>query len=347
MRPLLVPLAAASLVALSAAWSAAPSATTVDTKLCPFPLAVTVTEALTSPPVEALQFTFGGHATITLRNERSGRTAVLRSTDSWVRNATGTVTFHGHRVWFWSSAPKAPYLATDGTGRLVAPGYALSPAPPRAQVIDPCALVAASAPAAAPRTTRGPWGLPSFPLTRIEHAGLLPLVGKLVRHDHVHLDVIVNGRRLTVPAGVGLVEPVDTGPCPPQPGNIPQGDCTTRNFYVAKVAVAPVHTHSRSGLIHVEADRRGRYTLGQFFDVWDVRLDGRCVGGYCAGHGKQLRVYVDGRRFRGDPRDVVLGNRQEIAVVFGGAAAFRAVPTTYRGGWPGLGCGGPHDRFGC
>ena len=39
-------------------------------------------------------------------------------------------------------------------------------------------------------------------------------------------------------------------------------------------------------------------------------------------------------------RSVVLGNRQEIAVAFGDRSDFRLVPATYRGVWPGLGCGG-------
>ena len=83
--------------------------------------------------------------------------------------------------------------------------------------------------------------------------------------------------------------------------------------------------------------------LGEFFDEWGVRLDSSCVGGYCTGGGRELRVFVDGRR-TGDPRSIVLANRQEIAVVFGSRAAFRSVPSTYRGGWPGAGCGGPGER---
>ena len=51
-------------------------------------------------------------------------------------------------------------------------------------------------------------------------------------------------------------------------------------------------------------------------------------------------MYVDGKRVAGDPRNIVLGNRQEIAVVYGGPKAFRSVPSKYTGGWPGLGCGG-------
>src|SRR5262249_48810681 len=113
----------------------------------------------------------------------------------------------------------------------------------------------------------------------------------------------------------------------------------TPQIAAAAVASSPLHTHSSSGLIHVEPDRPGTYTLGQFFDEWGVRLDARCIGGYCAGGGKELRAYVDGRRIDGDPRKIVLGNRQEIALVFGGPGDFAELPA-YHGGWPGGGCGG-------
>ena len=160
----------------------------------------------------------------------------------------------------------------------------------------------------------------------------------MIRHDHVHLDVIVDGRSITVPAGVGLAGPVDQGPCPPIKEK--NGDCATGQGFFGRVANSPLHTHAASGIVHIEADRRVRFTLGQFFDEWGVRLDSRCVGAYCSGGGKALRVLVDGRRRSGDPRTIVLDDRQEIAVVFGSGAA----PSGYTGGWPGPGCGGSGEK---
>jgi hypothetical protein len=75
-----------------------------------------------------------------------------------------------------------------------------------------------------------------------------------------------------------------------------------------------------------------------------VRFDARCVGAHCTGGGKELRVYVDGRRVAGDPRGIVLRNHRELAVVFGSRDDFRSVPSRYAGGWPGAGCGGPGER---
>jgi hypothetical protein len=150
--------------------------------------------------------------------------------------------------------------------------------------------------------------------------------------------VLVNGKKVTIPAGVGLAEPKNSGPCPSEP--LPHGDCTTGAIYTAQVANSPIHTHSTSGLIHIEADRPGTFTLGEFFDEWGVRLTANCLGGYCTGKGSELRAYVDGKLSAGNPRAIVLTDRQEIALVFGRGSDFRAVPAHYTGGWPGLGCGG-------
>ena len=276
---------------------------TVDTALCPFTLDVKVVRNLGS-----------GSTTITLRNTSAGRSAVLNTTQSF-------------QIWL-GTEKRIPYLST-GRGR----------SHPR--VIDPCALVATSKPSTQPVTTPAPWGLPAFALSQIAYAGLTPVIGRLIRHDHVHLDVIVNGRKVTIPAGVGQIEPVDRGPgpCPPPPESLTIGDCAPRHYFTAAVALSPLHPHSTSGIIHIESDRRGTFTLGEFFDEWRVRFNSSCLGGYCAGNGKELRIFVGGNRVSGDPRSVVLANRQEIAVVFGSRADFRSVPSTYTKQWP-VGCGG-------
>jgi hypothetical protein len=316
----------------------------VDTGLCPFPLDIAVRskDEIDQGGTSVLKFRFIAPTTITLRNAATGRTATLHSIGAYeVAAASGTVTFGGHRVWYWAAGKHVPFASTDGSGSLQGPRFLIRGAPARA--IDPCALVGGAPASTRPATTPAPWGLPRNALSRIGYAGLSPLIGNLVRHDHVHVDVIVNGRHVTIPAGVGLAEPMDTGPCPNGPA--PTGDCRTGHIVVAQVANSPLHTHSTSGLIHIEPDRRGTYTLGQFFDEWGVRLTSTCVSGYCAGGGKELRAFVDGKRVR-DPRAIVLTNRQEIAVVFGGPGAFASVPSTYKGGWPGLGCGGPGE-FSC
>jgi len=309
-----------------------------DTHLCPFPVTVeSLRSGIPHAETAVLEFTLEGPIRIQLRNDSTRRTIILDSRGSYSVDRAGSVGFHGHNVWY-RGLGEVPFLATDGAGTFVAPRFTLAPGASRASVIDPCALLAPSPPDLTPRTTPAPWPAPPYTLSRIRRARLIPLLGGLVRHDHVHLDVIVDGRKVAVPAGIGLAEPVNRGPCkPPTPA---VSECSAGDYYTAFVANSPLHTHSSSGIIHIEADRPGTYTLGQFFDEWGVRLTQTCLGGYCAGGGKELAVFVDGHRAIGALGAIPLGNRQEIAVVFGGRRDPGSVPSTYRETWPGLGCGG-------
>jgi hypothetical protein len=175
-------------------------------------------------------------------------------------------------------------------------------------------------------------------------AGLTPLIGKPKRHDHMHLDVVVDGKSVTIPAGIGQAEPVDRGPgpCPPPPDARRIGDCAPGHYFTAEVAASPLQTHTSSGILHLQTERPGEVTLGQFFDEWGVRFGRGCLGAYCAAGGKELRVYVDGKRLRGDVRELALRDGIEIAVVYGGPGAFRSVPSRYGKRMP-AGCGGPGE----
>jgi hypothetical protein len=314
----------------------------IDTRLCPFPVTVQLLRSGTPHAETAvLEFTLEGPIRILLRNEATQRSVILDSPGSYsVDPRAGSVGFHGRNVWY-RGLGQVPFLATDGAGTFVAPRFTLLPGTSRANVIDPCALLAPSPPDVSPRKTPAPWPAPAYTLSRIGYARLVPVLGGLVRHDHVHLDVIVDGRKVTVPPGIGLVEPVDHGPCKPPTPSV--SECSSGDYFTAFVANSPLHTHSSSGIVHIEPDRPGRYTLGQFFDEWGVRLTQTCLGGYCAGGGKELAVFVDGHRANGPLPRVALRNRQEIAVVFGSRRDFRSVPSTYRGTWPGPGCGGPGE----
>ena len=112
-----------------------------------------------------------------------------------------------------------------------------------------------------------------------------------VLHIHQHLDLFVHGRRVVVPAGIGID--------------------------AAGQFISPLHTHDTSGIIHVESPTVRRFTLGQFFGVWGVRLGRGRLGGYVA-HGDQtLRLYVNGRAVEGDPSGLALAPHQEIVLAFG------------------------------
>jgi len=73
-----------------------------------------------------------------------------------------------------------------------------------------------------------------------------------------------------------------------------------------------LHMHaSTPGLIHIESPTDRAYTLGDFFDVWaqsskTVKLDSRHVGTITLTSGQSLVAFVNGQRFNGDPRGIVL-----------------------------------------
>jgi hypothetical protein len=166
-------------------------------------------------------------------------------------------------------------------------------------------LAAAPARAALPGELRGPapWPANQERLDeRLAAIGLpaLPQEGFAV-HIHAHLDVFVNGKRVRVPAGIGI----------------------------ADTFISPLHTHDASGIVHVESPTVRRFTLGQVLAVWGVRFRSHCLGGYCAGGNKLLRVYANGKLVT-NPSSLRLTSHQEIVLAFGTKAQLsRPLPKRY------------------
>ena len=134
-------------------------------------------------------------------------------------------------------------------------------------------------------------------------------------HVHTHLAVYVNGQARALPAGVGIVEPVA------QPTAAGPFDEASRCYYW-------LHVHARDGVIHIESPTTAIYTLGQFFDIWGQPLGADQVGPDTG----ELTIYVDGKRFHGDPRSIVLGSHVDIQIDVGTPAP---PPTTVD--WSGSG----------
>jgi hypothetical protein len=178
---------------------------------------------------------------------------------------------------------------------------------------EPKPYTAAAAPT--PASGAAPWPAPPNPLARARAAGLAPeRREQLQYHVHAHLDVFVNGRAVPVPAGIGIniADPgVQTGPDPTGSGNSYGGI-----KLCSKPCISPLHTHDATGLIHTESATVSPNRLGQLFTEWGVRLNGSCVGGYCAPKAP-VAIFVDGKRFTGDPNAIGLADQREIAVVIG------------------------------
>jgi hypothetical protein len=125
-------------------------------------------------------------------------------------------------------------------------------------------------------------------------------------HYHAHLDVNVDGSKVPVPAYLGFV---------------------TKNGKA--LGLAPLHTHDPTGIIHVENSVPAKFVLGQVFIEWGVTFTDKCLGSYCSGNGKELAVFVNGKRYSGDPTRIVFTPHQEIAVEYGDAGHLPTPPSSY------------------
>jgi hypothetical protein len=156
------------------------------------------------------------------------------------------------------------------------------------------------------QTGPAPWGPGTDQLQqRLDALGLaaLPAEGTVL-HIHQHLDLFVDGKRVTVPAGIGI-DP-------------------NQEF------IAALHTHDPSGVLHVESDVPKTFTLGQMFGVWGVPLSSTQLGGMRAGGGKQIKAWVNGKPLSGDPAKVDLASHQEFVIAYGTPAQMpKPVPSRY------------------
>ncbi len=168
------------------------------------------------------------------------------------------------------------------------------------------------------------WSRPPDPMSLARKAGLTPDTREFFTyHVHARLNVFVDGRPVEIPGGIGIEisDPAVKRFGPTGYGGIPETGC-------AQVCISPLHTHDVDGVIHTEAPSKAEFTLGQFFEQMDVRLDASCVDTYCSPD-VPVAVFVDGERQTGNPADIVLRDRQQIAIVIG--APPEVIPDTFSG----------------
>jgi hypothetical protein len=169
--------------------------------------------------------------------------------------------------------------------------------------------------APAERTTKTPWPAPENPMALTCKAGLVPEKAEFLQyHVHAHLDVLVNGKAVLVPAGIGINLDDAAVQTQTAANGLVVGAGLTQEC--AQPCISPLHTHDLSGLLHTETKTPQPNHLGQFFTEWAVRLTPDCVGGYCKPK-VPIKIYVDGNVETGDPRQILLSNLREIAVVIG------------------------------
>lgn len=125
---------------------------------------------------------------------------------------------------------------------------------------------------------------------------------QLATHYHAHVDIIYKGNPVTVPASIGM-----------------GSNC-----------LYWTHTHDATGVIHIEApkDQASRkFTLGDFFKVWNQPLSRQKVATLTVGPGEQMRVWVDGQLYQGDPSGIPLKSKEQIVIEIG--PPFTEPPPTF------------------
>jgi hypothetical protein len=205
------------------------------------------------------------------------------------------------RIGLWSAAGLA-VLALAATLIVVLnrPDTATVPATAGTGAATP-----APAASAVGRTTNPPWDAPADASAAVAAAGL-PMLGEegSAVHIHAHLDVIVNGNPVQVPADIGVDD--------------------------ARQKISPLHSHDTTGVIHIESpNKNDTFTLGQFFAEWRVSLAADHIGGLTADDTHHLKAYINGTPRAGDPAGIVLTAHDEIALVYGTDAQQTNVPSTY------------------
>jgi hypothetical protein len=288
----------------------------VDSLICGFPLEADLAadSHMRFVPGNGAQpeFLFPTTLVIGLRNLLTGESATFRDAEpTRFELDDETFTFSGNVL---ITKGPFPFVRMSGSTTIDLNNFVITRFRGRQEVVDVCSSVEPSAAQGAPRETPAPWDAGTNPLAAMKRAGLVPGVFAPAEHIHAHLNVFVNGQAVPVPPGIGVVAPIDAG---------------GQNIQSAWNAMAPVHTHDPDGILHVHTHIPELFTLGQFFDVWRVRLTDRCLGSYCVGLAGALRVYVNGTLVPGDPRDVVIRPRDEIAVVFGPPGVPPFIPSSY------------------
>jgi hypothetical protein len=130
---------------------------------------------------------------------------------------------------------------------------------------------------------------------------------RLAFHVHAHLQIYVDGQQRAVPAGIGVVPPLEVRQTAQGP------------FVVGGAGFYWLHTHDGSGVVHVESPVERRFTLGELFDLWGQPLGPDRVG---PARGP-VTALVDGAVIGGDPRDIPLTAHAVVQLDVGALVPFQ------------------------
>jgi hypothetical protein len=78
-----------------------------------------------------------------------------------------------------------------------------------------------------------------------------------------------------------------------------------------------LHTHTPDGIIHIEAPLNRTFTLGDFFKIWGQPLTHTMVASAKAAKGRNLKVWVNGHAFTGNPATIPLNPHADVVIEAG------------------------------
>ena len=89
-------------------------------------------------------------------------------------------------------------------------------------------------------------------------------------HLHPELNIAMDNKSLTVPSNIGINSSLWSDHSLDKYGMQAMPE-------MGMSSMAPLHTHDDSGIIHVESSINRNYTLGEFLNVWGLKLDDKIV----------------------------------------------------------------------
>ncbi len=114
-----------------------------------------------------------------------------------------------------------------------------------------------------------------------------------------HIEVFAVNHVVVIPAGIGFAPPL-----------------RRHGAYVRSGRCAyPMRTVEPTGLVLLAAGATPE--LGHIFDLWGQRLSEREVAGFHATHSQHVSVFLDGVRWRGNPRSLAIAPDAQITVEVG------------------------------
>jgi hypothetical protein len=145
------------------------------------------------------------------------------------------------------------------------------------------------------QNTPGPWSAGSENVGQRSAKLGLPDPSDTVFHIHAHLDIYTDGKKQTIPGNIGI----DQG------GQF----------------LASLHTHATDGVVHMEAVQPYKFTLRQFFTIWNVPFTTTQIGSYHVGNGLVLQTWVNGKEIKDAPNHV-MKRHDKIVIGFGKPGSF-------------------------